>query len=551
MSRGGSLKSVLIAAGVIAAAFTLGVSVHTQEPGASQGLKLGLYKGRQVAAGEVLVKYRADAQVAPLPADLDADRDDPIGDGTVRRIHSRSHNLDTLLAKLGADPDVEYAEPNYVLFALATPNDPYYTNGSLWGLNKIGAPTAWSVTTGGVSNAVAVVDTGIDYTHPDLAANVWSAPAAFTVTIGSQAITCPQFSHGFNAIALTCDPMDDNGHGTHVSGTIGAAGNNGIGVVGVNWTTRLVGSKFLDKNGSGTTADAVNAVEFAIQVQQIFGSGANVRILSNSWGGGGFSQTLYNEIQRANTANMLFVAAAGNSGTNNDTTPFYPASYGVANVVSVAATDSSDNLASFSNYGVTSVDLAAPGVNILSTYPGSSYAYGSGTSMATPHVSGAAALVLSACGTGTTTQGLISAILSTVDPLASLSGKVATGGRLNVGKAASACGGSPPPPTSDFSIAASPASQSVRRGGTASYTITLTSLGTFAGNVALSASGLANGLSATIRPSPVGLTAGGTGSAILTVVTSNSAKTKTYGLTITGTGGGLTHSTVVQLTVTR
>ncbi len=551
MSRGRRLRLWLIAACVIGAAYALVVPVHTQEPGASHGLKLGLYKGRQVAAGEVLVKFRSDAQGAPLSPDLDADQDDPIGDGTVRRVHSRSHNLDTLLAKLAADPDVEYAEPNYVLYALATPNDPYYLNGTLWGMSKISAPAAWNVSTGSTSSAVAVVDTGVDYTHPDLVANVWSAPSAFTVTIGSQSITCPQYSHGFNAITLTCDPMDDNGHGTHVSGTIGAVGNNGVGVVGVNWAARIVGSKFLDKNGSGTTADAVNAIEFAIQVQKITGLAANVRVLSNSWGGGGFTQTLYNEIQNANTAGMLFVAAAGNSGTNNDTTPFYPASYGVPNVVSVAATDSNDNLASFSNYGATSVDLAAPGVNIASTYPGGAYAYMSGTSMATPHVSGAAALVLSACGSSTTAASVISAILSTVDPVASLAGKVVTGGRLNVAKAVSACGGTPPPPSSDFSISATPASQSVRRGGTVTYAINLTSIGTFAGSVALSASGLGNGLSATISPSAAALTGGGTATATMTVAASQSAKTKTYGLTVTGTGGGLTHSTVVQLTVTR
>jgi subtilisin family serine protease len=177
-------------------------------------------------------------------------------------------------------------EPNYVLYALATPNDPYFTKDLLWGLNKINAPGVWDIPqTGTRANVVGVVDTGVDYTHPDLAANIWSAPSSFTVNIGGVDITCAQGTHGFNAIRNTCDPMDDNNHGTHVSGTIGAEGNNAVGVVGVNWTASIMELKFLNRQGSGTTADAIDAIESAIQAKQWFSqttTPANVRVLSNS-----------------------------------------------------------------------------------------------------------------------------------------------------------------------------------------------------------------------------------------------------------------------------
>jgi subtilisin family serine protease len=293
---------------------------------------------------------------------------------------------------------------------------------------------------------VAVIDTGIDYTHQDLAANIWSAPASFTVTIGGAVITCAAGTHGFNAISKTCDPLDDNNHGTHTAGTIGANGNNSIGVAGVNWTASVMGIKFLGSGGSGLLSDAVNAIEFAIQAKKAFSAsgGANVRVLSNSWGGGGSSRALLDEIKKADSNDMLFVAAAGNNGSNNDTAPFYPASYAAANVVAVAATDSNDFLAGFSNYGSTSVDLAAPGVGIVSTTIGNTYSSFSGTSMATPHVAGAAALVLSHCALDT--AGLKNALLNSVDHLSTLTGLTATGGRLNVNTAIRTCASSDPPP---------------------------------------------------------------------------------------------------------
>ncbi len=363
-------------------------------------------------------------------------------------LHSRSGNVKALLNLLKNHPAIAFVEPDYILKALATPNDPSFSQE--WGLYNagmpgadIGATSAWALSTGSTANVVGVVDTGVDYTHPDLAANIWSAPAAFTVTLSWGQLTCPAGSHGYNAITRSCDPRDDQNHGTHVSGTIGAIGNNAIGVTGVNWTTRIMGLRFMDSTGSGTTSAAIDAIEFALQAKSIFGANANVRVFSNSWGGGGVSQSLLAEINKANTADALFVVAAGNDAANIDITPTYPASYTAPNIISVAATTSTDGLASFSNYGKSSVDLGAPGVNILSTLPNGSYAYYSGTSMATPHVAGAAMLVLSRCNLNT--AALKSVLLSTVDPVAALANITVTGGRLNVNTAIRSCATLPPP----------------------------------------------------------------------------------------------------------
>src|SRR3954469_2995064 len=267
------------------------------------GPRLEMVEGRQAIAGDVLVKFRrplASQEQVQLESDLDAENNDGIGGAGVRRIHSRRHGTAGLLAFLRAHPDVEYAEPNYVITSDATPNDTSFS--SLWGLRNtgqnvgapgvpgadIGASRAWNVSTGSPAIAVGIIDTGIDYTLPDLAANVWSAPFGFSVNVGGRTITCATGSHGFNAITNSCNPFDDNGHGTHVAGTIGAVGNNSLGVTGVNWTTRLIAAKFLDSSGVGSIANAVNAVEFLIQASAA--TGANVRVLSNSWSTAGFSQ---------------------------------------------------------------------------------------------------------------------------------------------------------------------------------------------------------------------------------------------------------------------
>lgn len=403
------------------------------------------FQGHEVSANEVLVMFRAASPGTLLQIQLqqDIDSQESVGHAPgLRRIHSRSRSVSAMINALSHHPDVLYVEPNYIVRGVVAPNDPNYSQ--LWGMQNIAANAAWEISTGSTANIAAVVDTGFDYSHPDLAANAWSAPASFTVNIGGKTVTCAAGTHGFNAILKTCDPMDDNGHGTHVSGTIGAAGNNGAGVVGVNWTAQIMGCKFLSASGSGSTADAINAIEFAIQAKAAFagtGTPVNVRVLSNSWGGSGFSQALLDEINSANASDMLFVAAAGNSLANNDVTPAYPASFQAPNVISVAANDNPDRLAFFSNYGPTTVHLAAPGMNILSTWPGASYRAESGTSMATPHVSGASLLVLSKCPMNT--ASLKQTLLTNVFPVAALSGLTITGGRLSVDNAIRACTSAP------------------------------------------------------------------------------------------------------------
>jgi subtilisin family serine protease len=432
--------------------------------------------GYDAVAGEVIVKLRgspSDEALDNLGLRIAAERREPVGSLGARLFRSRSFDADALVRFLSVQPDVEYAEPNYILYVNDTvPNDPMFPQ--LWGLANptlpgadVRATKAWDVSTGTTSVAVAVVDTGIDYNHPDLAANVWSAPSSFTVTISGANIICAAGTHGFNAITSTCDPLDDNDHGTHVAGTIGALGNNSRGVVGVNWVTQIVGAKFLGANGSGSTVNAIRAIEFVIQMKQRFGASANVRVLSNSWGGGGFSQSLLDEINKAGANDMLFVAAAGNSGSNNDSSPHYPSSYGAPNVLAVAATNQTDGLASFSNYGATSVDLGAPGVSITSTTRNNTYKSFSGTSMATPHVSGGAALVLSRCALAT--SALKATLMGHVTPLGSLAGISVTGGRLDVNASIRSCAStSPGPPASPTGLTATAGNAQIALSWTAS-----------------------------------------------------------------------------------
>lgn len=449
-------KAILIlSACFLCACVSMFTTSAAQAPVGRAPFKTERYDNREVVAGEVLVKFSRAAtreSLAQAKQDADIHSDEEVGGGDVRLFRSRSKNVAALLRELSARNDVAYVEPNYVLRSDALPNDPNFPQ--LYGLRNTAVPgadisavPAWDITTGSRSNVVAVLDTGIDYNHPDLAANVWSAPSAFTVNIGGRSIRCEAGTHGFNAITKTCDPLDDHYHGTHVAGTIGATGNNSTGVVGVNWTASILGIKFLNSAGEGTTADAINGIEFAIQTKAAFAANAaaNVRVLNNSYGGDGFSQAMLDAINKANANDMLFVASAGNSGSNNDVAPTYPASYKASNMVTVAATDSSDGLASFSNYGVNSVHLGAPGVSILSTTPNNGYAYLSGTSMAAPHVAGAAALILSRCSSNT--AALKSLILNNTDLISSMNGKTVSNGRLNVNRALRSCSTTPPPPT--------------------------------------------------------------------------------------------------------
>ena len=450
----------IVLTSVVGVAF-LAVPASTQGP--VGGRSVQMVNGREAVAGEALVRFRNSRQPpnpAALRAQADAELLESIGGTGVLRLRSRSLDAAALIALVSRRPDVLYAEPNYIVRAFASANDASFPQ--LWGLENLGqavnggapgiagadirATSAWDISVGSTAHVVAVIDTGIDYTHPDLVRNMWSAPGSFTIDFGGGSIVqCAAGTHGFNAVTRTCSPMDDHGHGTHVAGTIGASGNDGVGVVGVNWTTQLMAIKLLDASGSGTVAGAIDAIRFAIEARRAFPGMADVRVLSASWGSPGFSQALLDEITAAHAEDMLFVAAAGNNGGSNDLFPIYPASYNAPNVVSVAATTNTDARAWFSNYGATTVHLGAPGADILSTAPGNSYAFKSGTSMATPHVSGAAALVLSRCTLDTT--GLKDALVGSVRPVPALAPYTITGGQLDVFSAIHTCLGPPTAPS--------------------------------------------------------------------------------------------------------
>jgi len=510
-----------------------------------------VFQGQEAVAGEVLLRVPTPQALQAIVAQQDIERSRDLGNGLVL-LHSRTRSVTEMVGNLRGNGAVRLVEPNYIIHAVTTANDSYFS--VMWGLRNTGqtvggvagtpgadihATSAWSISTGSRANIVGIIDTGIDYNHPDLGANIWNAPASFTVVIGGQNITCPAGSHGFNAITNSCNPMDDNGHGTHVAGTIGAIGGNATGVTGINWTASMMGLKFLDSTGSGNTADAIDAINFAVQVKQIFGSAGNVRVLNASWGGGGFSQALLDAIQLANTNEMLFAAAAGNSNSNNDVTPFYPANYNAANMITVASTANRDDRSSFSNYGATTVNIGAPGSTIISTYPGNNYAYLSGTSMATPHVSGAAALVLAACNL--TTSALKANLLSHGDPTASMSGITTTGARLDVDSSIRACAGSPTP---DFAVSATPVSRSVSAGASVTYIISLAPNGGFTGAVNLSLAGLPAGATGTFNSAVIN---GGSGISTLTVQTNGSITAGTHPFTVTGTNGSLIRSIPLTL----
>jgi len=378
----------------------------------------------QFDTSRVLVKFRDSSAIEPVKG-TSLGEEVGLVPGLYKVNVLAGTDLDEVIAAYQSQANVEYAQHDFQIQVARTPNDTNF--GSLYGMAKIGAPAAWDRTTGSSSIIVGVIDTGIDYNHPDLAANIWRNTREVAGNgVDDDGNGYRDDTQGWDFANNDNNPMDDNGHGTHVAGTIGAVGNNGVGVAGVAWNVKLMPLKFLAANGSGTVSAAISAINYAVR------NGA--KILNNSWGGGGYSSALDNAIAAARSAGVIFVAAAGNSATNNDTTPSYPANYNYDNVVSVAATDSGDRLASFSNFGASTVDIAAPGVGILSTTPNNTYSSFSGTSMATPHVAGAAALVWAVNPTWTYSQ-VIQRLYSTSDVISGLNGKVAGSRRLNVGNA--------------------------------------------------------------------------------------------------------------------
>ncbi len=330
------------------------------------------------------------------------------------------------------DPRIVYLEPDYIVQALRVPDDPLF--GQLWGMHNIGqtgglpdadidAPEAWSHATGG-KVIIGVIDTGVDYVHEDLAGNIWINPGEIPDNgVDDDGNGYIDDVHGWDFINNDNDPMDDHYHGTHCSGTIAGVGNNGLGVAGVCWQAKIMALKFLDAEGKGLTTAAIAALEYAVA------NGAD--LTSNSWGSIFYSRALYEAIAAADTAGQLFVASAGNNGYDIDMYPVYPCGYDLDNIISVAATTPTDAKASFSNWGMTSVDLGAPGVGVISCLRDNSYGAKSGTSMAAPHVAGAAALIRSQTPILSHYE-IKGVLLNTVDTTVAMEGVTVSGGRLNI-----------------------------------------------------------------------------------------------------------------------
>lgn len=408
---------------------------------------------------EVLVKFRPEVSLAEIRK-LAARTNDRVEDEI--EIVKGLTSIDDLD---NADPTkvaaqyakmsefVEYAEPNYEIkleeqiieinhpgdAPVNQPNDPQFNQ--QWALNNQGqnggkaradidALKAWLKTRGSEEIVVAVLDTGVDFTHVDLRSNIWLRPENVPQYRDDELGTFND-EHGFNAESNISDPMDENGHGTHCAGVIGAEGDNDEGIAGINWNVRIMPLKFLGRGGFGSTKDAIEAINYAVDRKQ---KGVNVRVINASWGSTMRSKALEDAIRAAGEQGILFVAAAGNSGTDNDKRPHYPSNYNLPNVISVAALDNNDLLASFSNFGVKTVHIAAPGKDIISTWLDDGYRNASGTSMAAPQVSGVAALIL-ASEPDLSVEKLRARILKSVDKLDSLSGKIENGGRLNAAKA--------------------------------------------------------------------------------------------------------------------
>ncbi len=410
--------------------------------------------------GELIVKFSGaadgeDRAAARNEADVNLERALPVPGVQLVKVQP-GQSPSEAATQLERSPDVAYAEPNRYRTAATTPNDPYF--GYLWGDSNSGqdlnggtagadieAGDAWDVTTGSPAVTAAVIDSGIDTTHPDLSSQIWTNPGETGGGRESNGVDddgdgLVDDTHGWDFVQGDNDPNDENGHGTHVSGTIAAAGNNGQGVAGVSWNSRVMPLRVLDANGNGSVAGLLQAYHYA--------AATGVRVVNLSVTGSDFSSAERDAIAAA--PNTLFVVAAGNggsdeSGDDNDVTPQYPCSYPLPNVVCVAASDQSDNRARFSNYGAGSVDLAAPGTHILSTVPGG-YAFYDGTSMATPQVTGVASLILSV-RPSESTAGIKADLLGGADPAPAFAGITVSGGRLNANRSVRQQYARPPSPT--------------------------------------------------------------------------------------------------------
>jgi subtilisin family serine protease len=450
-----SFRTAVLAGAVVV---SLGLASTASAAGRSDLVLAGLKAGRAHQADELIVKYREGSTAVDREAvrqGLGAERVATLrGDiSTSGRTDlwklPRGKSVSAAVQALSNDPAIDYVEPNWIYTHTATSNDPYYTNGSLWGVygdasspaNQYGsqAAEAWGRGHTSCSNVVVgVIDEGIYFNHEDLAANIWVNPYDPADGVDNDGNGYVDDVRGWdfdgNSNNINSGGADDD-HGTHVAGTIGAVGGNGKGVAGMCWSgVKMISAKFLGRNG-GTTANAIKAIDYFNDLKTRHG--LNIVATNNSWGGGGFSQALQDAIGRADQAGILFIAAAGNSAYDNDAQASYPSNYPNPNIIAVASTTSSGGLSSFSQWGATTVDIGAPGSGIWSTVPVrskgklvSGYASYNGTSMATPHVTGAAAMYKSSFP-GASAADVKAAILGAAVPTPSLQGKVLSNGRLD------------------------------------------------------------------------------------------------------------------------
>jgi subtilisin family serine protease len=395
--------------------------------------------GPAYAAGRALVQFKPGVSAAAIARASSRAGARPLREidtpfrrqGELVVVRSGTASTKALVRALNADPRVEYAEPDYIRRIDSMPDDPRL--GELWGMPQIRALGAWDLTAGAADVVVADIDTGADYTHPDLAASMWKNPGEIPANdIDDDGNGYVDDVYGIDSWNRDSDPVDDHGHGSHTAGTIAAVGDNGVGVTGVAWRAKVMALKSFNENCRGRDSGSIVCINYAIARKL---AGVNVVAINASWGGGAYSQALKDAIDAAGAAGIVFVAAAGNDNVDTDSEPHYPSCYDSDTIVSVAATDRFDVLAPFSSYGAESVDLAAPGVGILSTVPGlvdeSGYVAWDGTSMATPHVAGAIALCASLFP-AESAAARIDRVLDSVDPVPALSGACVTGGRLDV-----------------------------------------------------------------------------------------------------------------------
>lgn len=463
----GFMASVIFPGGISAQGNS--EDVRPEQPGNSENARSD--QSEQWVEDEVIVQFTeqsTETQRAEARRIVSASRKEGLSDRSQRMFAhgglellsiGNGFRVEAAIQALRNHPSVMFAEPNWILTTQAVSNDPIFNNGQLWGMyssssspaNSFGsqAARAWEGGfTGSRNVVVAVVDEGIDIGHPDLAQNIWTNPYEIPGNgIDDDGngyiddVNGWDFASNDNSVydGKVGDNTTDQ-HGTHVAGTIGAVGGNGLGVAGVSWEVSIISAKFMGKKG-GTTANAVRALDYVANLKRLHPE-LDIVATNNSWGGGGYSQALHDAIIRGAKQGILFVAAAGNSGQNIDRKKTYPAWFdtsvgtstesgaGYDAVIAVAAIDSSGALASFSNYSSQHVDLGAPGVNIASTMPNGNYKYMSGTSMAAPHVTGAVALCAFA-RPWASAQAIKSAILSSAVPTPSLKAKTVTGGRLD------------------------------------------------------------------------------------------------------------------------